>query len=62
MHSGRERRSAAGWSVLCALLAGIAVWLAATALWEARNWSDLKMEEVVYQLTCLLYTSPSPRD
>ncbi len=53
MHSGRERRSAAGWSVLCALLAGIAVWLAATALWEARNWSDLKMEEVVYQLTTL---------
>ena len=53
MHSGRERRSAAVWSVLCALLAGIAVWLAATALWEARNWSDLKMEEVVYQLTTL---------
>ena len=53
MYNGRERRSAAVWSVLCALLAGIAVWLAATALWEARNWSDLKMEEVVYQLTAL---------
>lgn len=48
-----KRRASAVWSVLCALLAGTAVWLAATALWEARNWSDLKMEEVVYQLSTL---------
>lgn len=53
MNSRKKRRSVAAWSVLCALLAGIAVWLAATALWEARTWSDLKMEEVVYQLTTL---------
>ncbi len=36
-----------------ALLVGIAVWLAAMAAWEARNWSDLKMEEIAYQLTTL---------
>ena len=53
MNNRGKRRSAGAWSVLCALLAGIAVWLAATAFWEARNWSDLKMEEVVYQLTTL---------
>ena len=53
MNSRRQRRSAAVWPVLCAVLAGVAVWLAATALWEARNWSDLKMEEVVFQLTAL---------
>ncbi len=39
--------------VALALLVGIAVWLAAMALWEARNWSELKMEEIAYQLTTL---------
>lgn len=49
----RGRVGTAIWSVLFAVLAGIAVWLAATAIWEARNWNDLKMEEVVFQLTAL---------
>lgn len=49
---GRGQASAAARAAL-ALLTGIAVWLAAMAVWEARNWSDLKMEEIVYQLTVL---------
>lgn len=55
----RSGRGAAVWVLLCALLAGIAVWLAATALWEARNWSDLNMEEVVFQLSTLEGTGRS---
>lgn len=49
---GRGQASTAACAAL-ALLVGIAVWLAAMAVWEARNWSDLKMEEIVYQLTTL---------
>lgn len=42
------------WTILFALLAGVAVWLVATALWEHANWSDLKMDEVVYELNTSL--------
>lgn len=48
-HTGRERRAPLA-SALFVLFAGVAVWLIATAIWEARNWSDLKMDEVVIQL------------
>lgn len=55
MNRPKKRKPAwiALWSILCSVLAGTAVWLAATAVWEARTWSDLKMEEVVFQLTTL---------
>ncbi len=44
---GRGRLSAA----LFPLLAGLSVWAAATARWEARHWDNLKMNEVVNQLS-----------
>lgn len=37
-------------SFLLVLFFGIDIWLAAMAVWEAHNWSDLKMDEVVNQL------------
>lgn len=48
-----QGRWAAVWSVLCVILAGIAVCLTATAVWEARNWSELEIEELVHQLSTL---------
>lgn len=35
------------------LFSGIAVWLVATAVWEARNWNRLTMDEVIIQLSTL---------
>lgn len=37
-------------SCLLSLFFGIDVWLIATAVWESRNWNDLKMNEIVNQL------------
>ncbi len=36
--------------ILFPILSGVVVWLTATLIWEAENWDNLKMNEVVNQL------------
>jgi len=38
---------------LFVLFSGVSVWLVATAVWEARNWNRLTMDEVIIQLSTL---------
>jgi len=51
MENGKEKVRLS--PVLFVLFTGIAVWLAATAVWEARNWNRLTMDEVIIQLSTL---------
>lgn len=52
-HEQAKTRTGRGRCIWFVVLTGLAVCLAATAVWEARNWSDLQMNEMIYQLSTL---------